>query len=195
MDGKMLPDAVADVGGGDFDQRGRKDRFFESRGNVGAEMLANGGKAGGEGDGRILVAEGAAEDGDVAERGWSKDVLNADPGVEFRKLVSSEEQREAGIGMLTPQLVECVGSIARTSAKKFTRIDGEMGNVLNSKPQHGKTMRSRSGRFDMTNHFVRRNRGRDQKNLIGNEQFAGSLTDDQVAVVDGVESPAVEERV
>ena len=94
---------------------------------------------------------------------------------------------EAGGGVLALEFVECVGGVAWAGTDEFARIDGEVRHALNRKPQHRKTV---FGGCDGSG-LVRRNGGGDQQDLVGGEQFASSLTDDQVAVVDRVEGAAV----
>lgn len=130
MDRKVLLNTAADVGGGDLDQRRGEDCFFESVGDGGAEVVADGRERGGGGEGER--GGRAAEDGDVVR----EDVVDAGPSVELGELVGAQEECEASGGVVALEFVERVGGVARAGAGKLTRVDDEVRDVLDGQLQH-----------------------------------------------------------
>lgn len=133
----------------------------------------------------------AAADHETHQRAQFVDAV---PGVQGRDVILADEvEKVRARGVPGAQGVDCVDGVRGSGAVEFARIDGETGFARNGGLEHLQPLVAR--RAGGTGELVRGDCGGDEDQVGEAELFHGVAREEEVPVVNGIETAAVEADV
>ena len=119
-------------------------------------------------------------------------VVDAPPGVEFAQVVRADEVVEPRAGEFGGDALDGVDAEARARALEFRVIEDKARLISERGGEHGAAQRGGRGR---ARELVRRVRGGNEDHPVQRELLQRLAREDEMPVVDWVESAAVEREV
>lgn len=137
--------------------------------------------------GGVLLGVGPAAKNDELDE--PAEIVDPAPGVQFAEIVGADQVKKLRLGMAGAESFHGVDRVARPGGQNFRFVEVEAGFIGECGDQHFVSQRRRSG---ICRELVRGERSRDEDHAIELQPLQGIACQHEVAVMDRVESAAVE---